>query len=298
MAAAQGQLAKALNDNKVQVAAISANASPTSARAKLLAQIAALKKVRCCDEVVLAISAHGNRVVTRTFNGGTLKKLGCLNEKLLVPTEDQTSSSSGWDPDQDMEHCLPGEPSTYRIELPDGPLFASELADALAAIPSCHISVLIESCYGGGFLSALQGVKGVERVLASASPTEVSKYAEDQPAPVISGAAGAAPGLGSLGPSDSLGQYVEKAWQAGLAAANPKLVQNPAKPYDEDVDHPVSYDRPAGAPCVCCDPSTSPGVDCTSDPILPRQQLAIRPPAGIKDRALLLLRRVLNGARE
>ncbi len=51
-------------------------------------------------------------------------------------------------------------------------MYAEDFAQILSGLASCHIHVLIDSCYSGGFVSALSALDGVETVRTSAGDSE------------------------------------------------------------------------------------------------------------------------------
>ena len=51
-------------------------------------------------------------------------------------------------------------------------MYAEDFAQILSGLSSCHIHVVIDACYSGGFVEALKTIDGVESIHTSASSTE------------------------------------------------------------------------------------------------------------------------------
>ena len=96
------------------------------------------RDVKCCDEVIIYYTGHGTR-----------KKA----------TKKQ------------MEDATDGKTHSLGIA---GGVTATELAAQLAKLRSCHINVLLDCCYSGGFIKPLGRLAGVERVHTSSRYDEVS----------------------------------------------------------------------------------------------------------------------------
>ncbi len=293
VAAAQLHLGQVLTSSGVAVSAVDGVNNPVGAKQRFVDQLANLAKVRCCDQVTVAIVAHGQRYVTRKITktesvevvcdgaGKTIPPANCQERQPTQSSEatpkwDQNCSGNCWANCADayanntnVEQCLNDEASSYFLWIGDKMLAATDLASGLQQIPSCHISVFIEACHSGGFVDALKGVKGVERVLVSSAFNENSQADTGQPAPIIQGMVNAATASGTSG--NLRGTDLQGAWETGEAKSD--LVQQPGQAYSSELNHPPApYIRPDGV-CDCCKPGKGPkddpcGLTCTEFEVL------------------------------
>ncbi len=109
------------------------------------------KKIRCCDELLFYYTGHGSHK-----KGNPKTDFGYLDaqgEMHFLVVDSQTST--------------PG-----RV-MPAKNLDARALALELSKLKTCHLHVVIDACYSGGFVDALMStLPGLESMQTSASSTE------------------------------------------------------------------------------------------------------------------------------
>jgi Caspase domain len=109
------------------------------------------KKVRCCDDVFFYYTGHGgHKKGNPKSDFGYLDMQGQMHYLAVDPT-------------------VPLNGAQYQPKQLD----ARQLALMLSKLKTCHLHILIDACYSGGFVDALAGtLPGAESIQTSASSTE------------------------------------------------------------------------------------------------------------------------------
>ncbi|MCC6747900.1 MAG: hypothetical protein IT371_09600 [Deltaproteobacteria bacterium] len=210
-------------------------------------------QVECCDEVVVFVNAHGARRVTRKNAAGV--------DDFLFYGEDGQVYDNG----QLVAAARPGEALSWDVRLGKRFISEAELADALKQLKACHITVVLEACFSGGFQIALAAVPGVERVFTSASSDEASEASLALPA--CPATHYLLKNFSVTGAKPDLGAALAAAWAAGTKES-PFVERDGTSAAAADLtfgrrvsDRPTQSQRPGE--CVCCgDGKASPGERC------------------------------------
>lgn len=157
--------------------------------------------VKCCDEVIIYYTGHGTR------------------KRAAAHKEDATDGF------------------THYLVIAGG-VTATEFKDQLAKIHCCHINVMIDACYAGGFLKPLARLPGVERIHTSSRSDEPSYSGSVDQVMLSNGAIVNDPygrSQGETGSEFSSG-YIEGIKHAPLDASARDIMD---KGYDEGIDKDV-----------------------------------------------------------
>ncbi|MSP92163.1 MAG: hypothetical protein EXR79_10235 [Myxococcales bacterium] len=172
----------------------------------------------------------------------------------------------------------PDQPSRWQFAADATAIDAADLLDLLKPLKSCHLTLVVESCFSGALADEIAQLPGVERLLTSQNRTTPSPMQEGDH-PVGPASAAFAAQLQLSAGADMAGQ-VANAWNAGKTAntfntdtSDPRKDHSPdayAQPLDQKAKKkvfrawPQSYLRnELTTPCPCCGNGVNEvGEDC------------------------------------
>ena len=138
---------------------------------------------RCCDRVLIYVISHGTRMVRVKFPDGREVWCNLTNQDETGKTDTKTITDFCVD-DNGVSVAWPktGTPGAsvdlkhWGLVIGDRLLWDDlglmSLAAWLKAIPSCHVTVIIDACFSGGMSDPLLGVEGVQNVITSTGDNE------------------------------------------------------------------------------------------------------------------------------
>lgn len=141
--------------------------------------------MRCCDRLLVYYSGHGMRLV-QSVRAGNMLPMWCyvrntdksgktdVSEVTRTCFKDDGVPVSVAEGDQVLATGSGG--AKWAMLVGGLALDASTLADRLAKLKSCHITVISDACYSGGFKHRLLEVKGVRTVIAATGEYETREY--------------------------------------------------------------------------------------------------------------------------